>query len=193
MNFKQSFKQVVVVAAVIVSASAFAQAKKKPAPKAQAVAPAPAPAKRPGLAQSAAGQNWGMAGCGLGSIVFADQPGMVQIFAATLNGLWGNQTFGITSGTSNCVNQDDVAKRTELFIENNQEVLKKDVAQGQGESVTTLATLLQCSDSAALGQGLQRNFDNIFRSESSSSEVLFEIQRTIKADEKIAQACATAV
>jgi len=59
-----------------------------------------APEKRRGLEEQVSGQGYGMAGCGIGSIVFADKPGMIQIIAATLNGTAGSQTFGITSGTS---------------------------------------------------------------------------------------------
>ena len=50
---------------------------------------------------SGAHKSYGTAGCGLGSLVFGDQPGIIQIVAATLNGI-GGQTFAITSGTSNC-------------------------------------------------------------------------------------------
>lgn len=47
--------------------------------------------------------QYGMDGCGLGSIVFGNDNGTLkQVIAATLNGT-GMQTFGITSGTSNCV------------------------------------------------------------------------------------------
>ena len=42
-------------------------------------------------------------GCGLGSLVIKDQSTvMLQVLAATTNGTSGSQTFGITSGTSNC-------------------------------------------------------------------------------------------
>ncbi len=46
--------------------------------------------------------TYGTAGCGLGSMAFGNQKGAIQILAATTNGLFGTQTFGITSGTSNC-------------------------------------------------------------------------------------------
>src|SRR5512137_902647 len=46
--------------------------------------------------------GYGAAGCGLGSMAFNKQPGIFQILAATTNSLTGTQTFGITSGTSNC-------------------------------------------------------------------------------------------
>src|SRR6266571_3742686 len=42
---------------------------------------------------------YGAAGCGLGSMVFGNQPGGVQVLAATTNAT-GIQTFGITTGTS---------------------------------------------------------------------------------------------
>ena len=42
-------------------------------------------------------------GCGLGSMIIKNQNStMLQAIAATTNGTSGNQTFGITSGTSNC-------------------------------------------------------------------------------------------
>ena len=41
--------------------------------------------------------TYGLAGCGLGSMVFGDQKGMIQILAATTNNTFGTQTFGITS------------------------------------------------------------------------------------------------
>src|SRR6266511_1273208 len=46
--------------------------------------------------------KYGAAGCGLGAMAFKDQPGGIQIIAATLNDICANQTFGITFGTSNC-------------------------------------------------------------------------------------------
>ena len=46
-------------------------------------------------------EDYGSAGCGLGSLVFKQNDG-TQILAATTNGTFGSQTFGITFGTSNC-------------------------------------------------------------------------------------------
>ena len=42
-------------------------------------------------------------GCGLGATVFEGQSGLFpNVLAATTNGTFGNQTFGLTSGTSGC-------------------------------------------------------------------------------------------
>ncbi len=112
--------------------------------------------------------HYGMAGCGLGSVVFGSQDGIVQIFAATTNGTLGNQTFGITFGTSNCVNSGGGMASTRSFVETNREVLAKDISRGSGETIATLTTLAGCSNSGAVGQTLQSNFSSIFPSAAAS-------------------------
>lgn len=100
---------------------------------------------KPSLAEQFSGQGYGMAGCGLGSIVFGQQKGMVQIFAATTNGIVLNQSFGLTSGTSNCGDSARV-NAANVFIEQNKLALEKDIARGQGETVRSLQALLECSN-----------------------------------------------
>ena len=46
-----------------------------------------------GISSSAFAAGYGTAGCGLGSMLFGNQKGMVQVLAATTNGISGNQTF----------------------------------------------------------------------------------------------------
>lgn len=106
--------------------------------------------------------RFGMGGCGLGSLLFGDDPGKVsQVLAATTNGTSGNQTFGITSGTSNCDPKAGPAG-AKLFIETNREALAKDISRGSGETVASLSTLVGCPDAAAVGATLQRSFGLIF-------------------------------
>jgi hypothetical protein len=101
--------------------------------------------KKKPLIDSAQGQGYGLAGCGLGSVVFGDKPGMVQIFGATTNGVSGNQTFGITSGTLNCGESGKMAK-TEQFVEVNKVALENDMARGQGETLQSLSQVLECKN-----------------------------------------------
>jgi len=124
---------------------------------------------------------YGTAGCGLGSLVFGNQPGGVQIVAATLNGT-GVQTFGITTGTSNCA-PGAFAQGTKNFVDANREVLAKDAARGQGESVGALAVINQCKDLKGVGAALQRDYALIFPSEKASNEdVTNQILKTLHAD-----------
>lgn len=119
---------------------------------------------------SAFAAPYGTAGCGLGSVIFKDQPGIVQIFAATTNGTFGNQTFGITSGTSNCPAPGQTAKNDRLkeFMVANMDNLAKDIAMGRGETLEAFADLMQVpSESKPAFYGkLQSNFAKIFTSEN---------------------------
>ena len=114
-------------------------------------------------------EGYGSAGCGLGSLVFGDEPGMVQVFAATTNGTSASQTFGITSGTSNCEKQPKFSSNERLnqFVMENMDNLAKDVAMGYGEFLETLVELLgvTAGDRTEVYARLQANFSSIFSSE----------------------------
>jgi len=91
------------------------------------------------------------AGCGLGSLIFTKNSKLVQLFAMTTNTSTLTEPLGITSGTSNCsasgiVMQD---KEIQYFVEINQDELSREMAQGHGDKLTTLALLKGCSDSSA--------------------------------------------
>jgi len=103
---------------------------------------------------------YGAAGCGLGSIVIGNKPGFMQVLAATTNGTSGSQTFGITSGTSNCADTGGGAKSAQNFVETNREALAKDIARGQGETIASLSALAGCQ--GAVGTTLQADFGKIF-------------------------------
>ncbi len=126
--------------------------------------------------------TYGTAGCGLGSLAFGNQPGGIQILAATTNSLFGTQTFGITTGTSNC-GPGLFAMGTKNFVEANREAVAKDISRGAGESIGALTVINGCPDSRAVGAALQRNFQAIFPSEQATSdEVTAGILKTLHGD-----------
>ncbi|MDH5649785.1 MAG: DUF3015 domain-containing protein, partial [Gammaproteobacteria bacterium] len=88
-------------------------------------------------------------GCGWGSKLFDGQSGLApQVLAVTTNGTSGNQTFGITTGSSGCT-QDGVVKsnwKTAMFIDDNKGRLARDMSRGQGESLDALAKLIGVSE-----------------------------------------------
>ncbi len=122
------------------------------------------------LSTAAMAAPYGTAGCGLGSLVFGNQKGIVQIFAATTNGIFASQTFGITTGTSNCADTGGGAASIKSFTETNREALAKDISRGQGETVANLSVLAGCSDASQVGATLQKNFGSIFPNASTPSE-----------------------
>jgi hypothetical protein len=120
-------------------------------------------------------------GCGLGSIVFEGENGLVsQTFAATTNGTFGNQTFGITSGTSNCEQYKTFTynEKVNTFVAENMDNLARDIARGQGEYLNTLALLMDVPDTrkAVFRSHLQSHFSDIYTSEKvTHSEVVNNI------------------
>jgi len=125
-----------------------------------------------GFAANAAA--YGAAGCGLGSMVFKDNS-ETQILAATTNGTFGSQTFGMTFGTSNCNNKGLVklSMQRESFIEANLRDLSREVAAGKGEFVNNLAKLYNVTpeNTPKFVNLLQTNHNVIFASNSAQNAV----------------------
>jgi DUF3015 family protein len=120
------------------------------------------------------GLGYGTAGCGLGSILFTPGSGFTQVFAATTNGTFGTQTFGITSGTSNCAPSHTGRGAARAFVETNRGALSKDIARGRGETITSLSKLAGCAEPAHVGAHLQQRFDAIFPTAASSDRDVSE-------------------
>lgn len=180
--------KVLVAVALCAPMIATAQAPRK-RPVTAPAAEAPHRAHRESVHDQLSGQGYGVAGCGLGSIAFGPKSGPIQIVAATLNGI-GGQTFAITTGTSNC-DIPTMGHQAAVFVEVNREILAKDSARGQGETVEGLAALLHCSDSKALGHDMQSNFEQIFKKENDSYDAVRAILSTIEASPALKSTCLT--
>ena len=116
-----------------------------------------------------AGELQNNVGAGLGTVIFEGQDGLIsQVCAATTNGLYGNQTFAITSGTSNATRPDSLVQNESLerFVRENMDALAADIATGKGETLGTLVELMAVPkpERAAFQQHLQSNFGKIYAS-----------------------------
>lgn len=86
-------------------------------------------------------------GCGLGKLAWQNYPNQktkgAQIMMATTNA-WGMQTFAISTGTSGCTDDGKwwAENKTTMFAELNSDSLAQEMAQGGGEHLASLATLL---------------------------------------------------
>lgn len=87
-------------------------------------------------------------GCGLGKLAWGDYANQKniapQVMMATTNGTFGSQTFGISSGTSGCSNDGQIMSqhKVNVFASTNFENLSQEIAQGGGEHLTSLASLM---------------------------------------------------
>lgn len=136
----------------------------------------------PGIAsaQSTFGKN---VGCGLGSIIMKEKDGTIyQVLAVTTNGTLGNQTFGITSGTLECQQPATFASSDKLneFVAANMDTLAMDMAAGSGETLVTLAELMEvpAESRASFYASLQANFTSIYTSSAvQSAEIIDNIAK----------------
>ena len=120
-------------------------------------------------------------GCGLGAVIIKDDSSAVMLaLQATTNGTSANQTFGITSGTLGCKKTKLVMnERAEEFVASNMDILAKEIAVGHGESIDTLAELLNVEDKATFSASLQSNYNSIYTSQKvEMNDVLDNIATT---------------
>ncbi|MBQ8750799.1 MAG: DUF3015 family protein [Alphaproteobacteria bacterium] len=108
-------------------------------------------------------------GCGLGSMAWKGHSGIIpQVLAMTTNGMFLN-TVGVTLGTSGCDPNGRVTggtgKLVLAVIENNMEQFAMDASRGQGETIETIAGILNV-DSKELGQKAQQSFAYLFVDEN---------------------------
>jgi hypothetical protein len=144
-----------------------------------------------GLAGSAHAAKYGMAGCGLGSLVI--DPDGSQTTAATTNGTFYSQTLGITSGTSNCV--DDAASASldqEAFVRTNYASLMQDAARGQGQYLSAFAVLLGCEASThpTFFSMSQKNHEQVFNADANATVVVDQMKAQARADATLKASCA---
>jgi hypothetical protein len=119
--------------------------------------------------------------------VFGDQKGAIQILASTTNALFYSQSFGITTGTSNCGEAAITTAATKTFIEGNREALAKDAARGSGETIIALSAMAGCKDSKAVGRKLQQNFAQLFPGQDRPvEEVSQNVIKELRADPALA-------
>jgi hypothetical protein len=83
-------------------------------------------------------------GCGLGAQIFDQKNVSHQILAATTNDFTGSQSFGITTGTLGCTNNGKFVsnEHATMFANLNFDNLSQEMAQGGGEHLASLATLM---------------------------------------------------
>lgn len=131
--------------------------------------------------------------CGWGSKLLAGQSGVVpQVAAVTTNGTFGNQTFGITSGTSGCTQNGTVSSnwKSSLFIDGNKENLARDMSVGSGETLDSLAHLLgvEGQDRAAFNRATRENMARIFPSQDASTQqIVAALREVLAADAQLSR------
>lgn len=137
----------------------------------------------------------GDAGCGLGSIIISKNSKGLQLLAMTTNSFFFTQPLGITSGTSGCSARGIVMadKEVQYFVEVNQEDLSREMAQGHGEKVYTLAQMKGCQSEIsqkAFATFTQSSYSQILPSASTSAaDVVQNLNSALAQQSDLAQLC----
>ncbi len=133
------------------------------------------------------------AGCGLGSLVIQDD-GIVQIFAATTNGTFGSQTFGITSGTSNCGGSGGWAKNDaaqKMYVSSTYDSITQEMAQGSGEHLNALASILGCDKDSApeFSALMKKDYKNIVGQSQEPAQMLEAVKKDVSSNPQLKKSC----
>ena len=144
-----------------------------------------------GIAQAAGNPDNGP-GCGLGKLAWMDYASQKQIapqvMMATTNGTFGSQTFGISSGTSGCTNDGVVMKNKHVSLAAASfESLGQEMAQGQGEHLTSLATLLGVAekDQPAFFALVQEQFTTLLESGKTTPLAMLQALQAVMAQDPV--------
>lgn len=133
-------------------------------------------------------RKYGMAGCGVGSLVFSPNKG--QLSASTTNQSSG-QIYSITTGTSNCVPDSPAAAlrlEQEIFMQVNMVGLQHEMATGQGEKISAFARLMGCPV-ADFGRYTRTNYKDLHTQTENPSKFLDLLREKVATDKKLAKAC----
>jgi hypothetical protein len=137
---------------------------------------------------------YGMSGCGLGSVLFGESENRGgQILSSTTNGLYSNNTFGMSSGSSNCIPEKtaktaELKKNMNMFISANKEALANDIVKQDGETILALGEIIGCKDTKYLGTKLQSRY-NVIYGKNDSDSVTNNMYNVISNDGYLVENC----
>ena len=130
-------------------------------------------------------------GCGLGTQLWVGKEGTIfKVLGATTNGTFGNQTFGITSGTLGCEPGGviEANARLQMFAGANLDTLARDMARGEGETLDAFAHLMSIADADKphFFRFTQAHFGDIFAGDAvTAGDMLATLKGLMAEDAKL--------
>ncbi|MBF0239495.1 MAG: DUF3015 family protein [SAR324 cluster bacterium] len=133
------------------------------------------------------------AGCGLSTVVpwvNENKTVLQKLLAGTTNGISGNQSFAITTGTLGCTNEGFVKneEKARMFVASNFDSLKTDIAQGQGEFLSTLAQIIEvpASQQQEFYSFTQSHYTQLFQSaQTSPQEMISQLSSQLRTHQSL--------
>ena len=118
-------------------------------------------------------------GCGMGYEV-APKQSLVSSSTRTIVNATFSNTVAMTLGTSGCAKHSIVQNDAKgiHFAEANMNVLAMEMARGNGEFVSTFASVYGCSNSEAFGAMVQSNYESVLPSTNTTGVELYNNVKT---------------
>jgi hypothetical protein len=138
-----------------------------------------------------AGAAGGDAGCGWGNALFKGNSGTANhVLAGITNAIFGNNTFGMTTGTNGCSTSGTLGYGGKNAVSAIMDEFSEDVARGEGDALNTVAVLygVEPEDRDTFALVMHENFAVIFPSEDvTANEMIASIEEVMKADPTLAK------
>lgn len=138
------------------------------------------------FAEAAGGNN-----CGWGNMLFQGQSGPApHILGITTNTTFGNNTFGVTTGTNGCSSSGKITYSGKSLLAAIMTEFSEDVAAGQGDALNAVAVMMgvEQQDRETFAEVTHANFKVIFPSENTTAEeAMAALEQVMKADQRLAK------
>lgn len=134
----------------------------------------------------------GASGCGWGALLFDGNDGVgAHVLAVTTNNSFGNNTFGLSSGTNGCNADQTIRYRGgRVYIGANMTKLAEDMSRGSGETLAGLSEIMGIAveDRPAFYAVVKKHFAVIFPRESvTGDEVMDALLVVMKSDSTLSK------
>ena len=127
--------------------------------------------------------------CGWGNALFKGQSGLAShVVASFTNGIFGNNSFGMTSGTNGCSTDGSLTYGGgAVTIGAVMDEFSEDVAQGDGEALTAVAISFGVTeeDRPLFKQVMHENFSTVFPSDQVTAEEVASSVITLMHEDKV--------
>ncbi|WP_455202394.1 DUF3015 family protein [Kaarinaea lacus] len=138
-----------------------------------------------------AGAAGGDGGCGWGNALFKGSSGTAShVVAGITNAIFGNNTFGMTTGTNGCDTTGTLGYGGKSAVSSIMDEFSEDVARGEGDALDTVAVLygVEKTDRDTFAKVMHENFAVLFPSEDvTADEMIASIENVMKADPTLAK------
>ena len=138
-----------------------------------------------------AGAAGGDGGCGWGNALFKGSSGTAShVIAGITNSLFGNNTFGMTTGTNGCTTTGALSYGGKAAVTSIMDEFSEDVARGEGDALNTVAVLygVEQPDRKTFAKVMHENFAVIFPTENvTADEMISSIEDVMKTDPVLAK------